>query len=487
MRFSIRILSSILAASVASSSCVEDDGNYYCSEVSAVTYSNVGYSGTYEKVSSMDESSCDCTKSSYSFSGTNSPLDEELSVHFRGPLRLLQFGVYYPSSSSSSKKKREADPELSLQPRHAHHRHKRDAAAAVDIVSVYETIYVDSNGNTVTAQETSTATSTTAAEDTTSTTAGDVTSTTPTSTVEASTAKDTTLTTSTAETTSSGAQTETQSAETDETTSTKDSSSSSSSSSSTSSSSSSSGSSSGDWTRTAYYTPGSTDNVVFLNNLGAVNSSGTWSSCFGNSLSFAAENGVDASSEAVILNNVTIESDVEYIIFSGEDCDNGDSGCGYYRSDIPAYHGFGGSEKIFVFEFYMPHESSASGTNADMPAIWLLNAKIPRTTQYGSCSCWSTGCGELDLFEILSEGDERLISHIHDGQGDDGTSSGGGGSSDYFTRPTSSSMKGAAIFTSDGTISIVVLDDSTDFGATLSSDTVSSWLSTSGATETLSS
>jgi hypothetical protein len=33
---------------------------------------------------------------------------------------------------------------------------------------------------------------------------------------------------------------------------------------------------------------------------------------------------------------------------------------------------------------------------ADEPAIWMLNAQIPRTTQYGpsDCSCWESGCGE---------------------------------------------------------------------------------------------
>lgn len=224
---------------------------------------------------------------------------------------------------------------------------------------------------------------------------------------------------------------------------------------------------------------------MFLNTLGGT-ASGTWSSCFGNSLSYASSDGLSAASSAQTLDEVLLGSDDEYVIFTGESCDNGDDGCGYYRSNIPAYHGFGGSDKILMFEFEMPHDTSATGSNPDMPAIWLLNAKIPRTLQYGdsTCSCWSTGCGELDLFEILVQGDERLISHIHDGQGNDGSSTGGGGSQDYFTRPTSGSMKGAVIF-SGSSISIVQLDDSVDFSSGLDSSTVNGWLETSGTTVSL--
>ena len=134
----------------------------------------------------------------------------------------------------------------------------------------------------------------------------------------------------------------------------------------------------------------------------------------------------------------------------------------------------------------MPSDGS-SGFNADMPAVWLLNAKIPRTLQYGdsSCSCWKTGCGELDLFEILSSGSNKLISHLHDGQGaSSNTNNGGGGSQDYFARPTSGSLKAAVIFTSNE-IHIVQVDDSTNFGSSLDEDTVNSWLQQSGSAATI--
>ena len=59
--------------------------------------------------------------------------------------------------------------------------------------------------------------------------------------------------------------------------------------------------------------------------------------------------------------------------------------------------GFDGTDKVFLFEFMMPMDPSSHGKyESDMPAIWMLNAQIPRTTQYGpsTCSCWVTGCGE---------------------------------------------------------------------------------------------
>ena len=68
-----------------------------------------------------------------------------------------------------------------------------------------------------------------------------------------------------------------------------------------------------------------------------------------------------------------------------------------------------------------------TGFNADMPAIWIMNAKIALTSQYGEnqqCSCWSTGCGELDVFEVLDTGNTRCKSTLHMAPA--------GGSSDYF-------------------------------------------------------
>ncbi|CAI5758373.1 unnamed protein product [Candida verbasci] len=444
MRFSTTTLFTLLASIISvSADCTFDGGNYYCSETKKVVYQGIGYSGTYQDVISMDESSGTCQQQSFSFSGNLSPLDEELSVHFRGPLKLLQFGVYYPSSNSNSKRQVEED----CNTRHVHYKHKK---RATEIVQVTQTVIVDSNGNTITSEATQTTTA--PDQETSSVDVAAVNS------LQGEAKAYRSISTNQAPTTTSS-QTYTPS--------------------------SSSAASPGAWSRDSYYTPGSTDNCVILNYFGG-SGSGVWSSSFGNSLSYANSDNSGGSSSAVALEEVTIGSGKEFIIFSGEQC-SGDS-CGFYRPNSVAYHGFKGNEKIFAFEFEMPTDSTSSGGyNDDMPAVWLLNAKIPRTLQYGdaSCSCWKTGCGELDLFEILSKGSNKMISHLHDGQGGhDGSNNGGGGSQDYFIRPTSGSFKGVVIF-SGSDIHIVQVDDSTDFGASLDEDTVQSWINQSGSVATI--
>lgn len=350
--------------------------------------------------------------------------------------------------------------DVALEGFHGHHRHKREAEAVVtQVVEVTQTVYVNADGVTVTAD---------AAETTSSVASTSSTYIPPSSSTEYYTS---------AEASSSAA-----SAESSAASSTK-------SSSSAASSSTSSSSGSG-WTRSAYYdaSSGTSDGLVFLNTLGGTNGSGTWSTCFGNSLSYCNTDGTTGASESVVLDDVTVASDVEFIIFSDTSCET-ETGCGYYRDDIPAYHGFGGDTKMFVFEFQMPTDSSSSSstTNYDMPAIWLLNAQIPRTLQYGdsSCSCWSSGCGELDAFEIVSSGSSKLISHIHDSQGATG-SSGGAGSSDYFARPTSSTMKAAIIFNGDDQlIQIQVLDDDFEIASSLTSSAITELLSLTGTTANL--
>lgn len=436
------LLAIATAITGAAATCTLVDGNYYCSETTKVIYENLGYSGSYKGVTAMDEDTGSCSQESVSFSGNLSPLDEELSIHFRGPLKLLQFGVYYQSSSSSSKREVKRDEDCDTT-QHVHHKHVKRATEVVTA-----TVVVDQYGNVV---------------------GGTTTSTTATTTPSTAAAVDTTSTTAVVDTTST----------------TSSSSSSTSSTSTAASSESSTAASAGDWVRAAYYTPGSTDNVTFLNYYGG-SGSGVWSSSFGDSLSYANSDASGGSSSAVALEETTVASDVEYIIMSGLECgdDSETASCGFYRSGIPAYHGFDGKTKVFVFEFEMPTDSDASGNNADMPAIWMLNAKIPRTLQYGdsSCSCWATGCGELDLFEILSTGSEKLISHLHDGQGDAGTAYGGGGSQDYFARPTSGSYKAAVVFTGSD-VHILKVDE--DFDSVLSSDTVQAWIDQDGSTATL--
>lgn len=92
----------------------------------------------------------------------------------------------------------------------------------------------------------------------------------------------------------------------------------------------------------------------------------------------------------------------------------------------------------------------------DMPAVWLLNADIPRTSQYTNCSCWATGCGEFDIFETLDSGDIRTKSTLH--------STIDGGDVNWIPRPTNSTMKAAVTFDADGAaLHVKVLPDNTEF------------------------
>jgi hypothetical protein len=105
--------------------------------------------------------------------------------------------------------------------------------------------------------------------------------------------------------------------------------------------------------------------------------------------------------------------------------------------------------------------------DGDMPAIWVLNANIPRTLQYGDseCSCWESGCGEFDIVETLVGGSTYLKSTLHTNTP--------GGDSDFIMRPTSGSMMMAVVF--DGatsTIQIQVLPNSTVFATSMTKDDV---------------
>lgn len=429
--------SAVLLALAASFAAVKADcdfieGYHYCAKTNKVAFQNVGFLDSYQDVVSMDESTGKCSQKTYEFSGNLAPLNEELSFHFRGPLKLKQFGAYYQSSGSSNKKR---DEDCSTT-QHVHHKHVKRATAFVT-----QTVFVDQYGNTVTSSATSTP----------STAGGE--------------SYDTTQTNVASVSSDGGAKFSNGAVEP--------------SSSSTSQSSSTASASTGDWVRSSYYKPGTADNCTFLNHHGG-SGSGVWSSALGNSLSYANSDNSNGASSPQILDDITIKSNTEFVIMSGlkcgDDSENGD--CGYYRKGIPAYHGFSGDTKLFVFEFSMPSDGS-KGFNADMPAIWALNAKIPRTLQYGdaTCSCWKSGCGELDLFEILYSGSDKLIAHIHSGQGSNGSGYGGTGSRDYFDRPTDSTIKAAVIMTGKEVV-IKIVDD--DFDEVLTSGTVDGWLDSQG-------
>jgi len=166
---------------------------------------------------------------------------------------------------------------------------------------------------------------------------------------------------------------------------------------------------------------------------------------------------------------VQLPSSSEVILFSNASCAS-DGLCGYSRPGSVAYHGFGGASKVFLLEFAMPHDGAAGA--ADMPAVWLLNALIPRTQQYGACSCWANtaGCGELDLFEVLTPGDARCVTSLHGSQA--------GGDADYFARPTAGTLK-AAVVMSGEQAHVKILNAAFTFDGVLSAATFANLYSTS--------
>lgn len=175
-------------------------------------------------------------------------------------------------------------------------------------------------------------------------------------------------------------------------------------------------------------------------------------------------------------------SEREIAVFTDKVCD-GD--CEYARPDAIAHcrfstfapfagtdehtDGWEGPSKAFFIEFQMDHYDNYGddqGMLSDAPAWWFLNAAIPRILQYGNdrnnipCSCWSTGCGEFDAFEILSRGEMRAKSTIHRPGNIEG------GDSNYFLRPVGRTIKFAVVFY-NWNITARVLDDGFDFGASL--------------------
>ena len=134
--------------------------------------------------------------------------------------------------------------------------------------------------------------------------------------------------------------------------------------------------------------------------------------------------------------------------------------------------GFGGPSKIFLLKFTMPY-TGTRGFNGDMPAIWLLNAQIPHTSHNGTnprCSCWTTGCVELDLFEVLDPGNFRCKSTLHMAPA--------GGCSEYFVRPGQKPTIAAVVFSEKrGTVSIRILEEDEEcFGKELEEEVVERWL-----------
>jgi len=129
MKYSI-ISAALFAAVVSADAGCTTDGhsNWYCQEVNAISYTGVGSPASYNKVTGMNPSNGQCSSTPFGYSGPLAPLNEEVSMHFRGPLKLKQFAYYTPSSGGNSRRS-------AHQRRHAHghghaHEHLHHARAA---------------------------------------------------------------------------------------------------------------------------------------------------------------------------------------------------------------------------------------------------------------------------------------------------------------------------------------------------------------------
>ncbi|KKZ64217.1 hypothetical protein EMCG_01470 [[Emmonsia] crescens] len=224
------------------------------------------------------------------------------------------------------------------------------------------------------------------------------------------------------------------------------------------------------WNRLAYYNAVmmKADGLTFLNHHGG-DESGVFDYELGNSLSYASKDGHRGAKNSQVLADRMIPDNKEIIIMSNKKCRGSD--CGVVRKGTIAYHGFSGKSKIFLMELSMPL-TGKRGWNEDMPAAWILNADIPRTLQYGKaeCSCWASGCGELDVLEILDAGNVRAKSSLH--------SSISGSDSNYFHRPVNKSIKVAIVFnTLTSSVHIKILNDSVVFKLSLLKADVNNLLS----------
>lgn len=241
----------------------------------------------------------------------------------------------------------------------------------------------------------------------------------------------------------------------------------------------------GSWSRMSMWNRCTSDNVVFMNNDGG-NGSGIWTPCGGNSQSYASADGAMAAAAPTTFSG-SLANGVEVNALSASACSGqGDSSeCGFYRG--VALHGWSGvnGAKIFVMRTRMPRYTGAPGTNyTDEPAIWMLNARIVRTAQYG-CNCRGVGspggCGELDVAEVLNSAHRtHATSTIYSYQGAVGAD-GISGAGHYFIRPVNQSAIFVIIYDVTGKIQMLrLLPDAFDFGAALDAATVADWSARSG-------
>ena len=78
LSFLLALISSAQGQACAAGSAKQILGNWYCSEVKAITYSNFPGHGYYNKVTNMNSETGECKSEKFFYSGSLSPLNEEV-------------------------------------------------------------------------------------------------------------------------------------------------------------------------------------------------------------------------------------------------------------------------------------------------------------------------------------------------------------------------------------------------------------------------
>jgi hypothetical protein len=75
----VALAAAAATAAAQGSNCAEENGNWYCSQVDAISYSNFGTAGRYQQVTNMGSGGqCDFQPASYG--GGMAPFNEEVSA-----------------------------------------------------------------------------------------------------------------------------------------------------------------------------------------------------------------------------------------------------------------------------------------------------------------------------------------------------------------------------------------------------------------------
>lgn len=206
------------------------------------------------------------------------------------------------------------------------------------------------------------------------------------------------------------------------------------------------------WTTIGKWDGNTAENITFLT------PQGKDSKCLGKALVYAGSDGGASDQPETLLPNTELTLDQQIIIYSNDTCGdlgvNGD--CGVYRDGIPAYHGFSGKAKLFVFKW----QRLGDAQNLDKTAIRVLNAQIPRTLNNyrdkdnADCLCWRLGCGEFAVFEPMHKDYRRRFRPtLYDKQ--NAKDIDGGNTIDGYTKIGDGDVSGAILFTTDGTVLVL--------------------------------